>query len=44
VAPYQRYSKGDSVLLRFGLTNDQAVVHQVAGMCQPAATAVSVTP
>jgi len=32
VAPYQRYSKGDSALLRFGLTDDQAVVHQAAGM------------
>jgi len=32
VAPYQRYSKGDSALRRFGLTDDQAVVHQAAGM------------
>jgi hypothetical protein len=32
VAPSQGYSKGDSALLRFGLTDDQAVVHQAAGM------------
>jgi hypothetical protein len=32
VAPNQRYSKGDSALLRFGLTDDLAVVHQAAGM------------
>jgi hypothetical protein len=32
VPPYQRYSKGDSALLRFGLTDDYAVVHQAAGM------------
>jgi AmiR/NasT family two-component response regulator len=32
VASYQRYSKGDSALLRFGLVDDQAVVHQAAGM------------
>ena len=32
VPPYQRYSKGDSVLLRLGLTDDQAIVHQAAGM------------
>jgi hypothetical protein len=32
VAPYERYSKGDSALLRFGLTDDHAVVHQAAGM------------
>jgi hypothetical protein len=32
VPPYQRYSKGDSALLRFGLTDDHAVVHQAAGM------------
>jgi len=32
VPPSQGYSKGDSALLRFGLTDDQAVVHQAAGM------------
>jgi len=32
VTPSHGYSKGDSALLRFGLTDDQAVVHQAAGM------------
>ncbi|HEX6451822.1 MAG TPA: GAF and ANTAR domain-containing protein [Trebonia sp.] len=30
--PYLRDTKGDSALQRFGLTDDQAVVHQAAGM------------
>jgi len=30
--PYLRHSKGDSALHRFGLADDQAVVHQAAGM------------
>ena len=32
VAPYLRDAKGDSALQRFGLSDDQAVVHQAAGM------------